>query len=83
MEALAKGTKRQSAEYRDRDAQAMATKRGKATKHQSSEYREIEAQVKNAISDRGLSPAASYKLLKHSLQLLKKGQITRVSAAIT
>ena len=41
---MAKATKRQSAEYREREAQAMATKR--QTKRQSAEYREKEAVAK-------------------------------------
>ena len=85
-------TKRESAEYREREAMAKATKR------QSSEYREREKlrlwlvsasqmtserekhkQRDDVVSERDLWPAASCKLLKHSLQLLKKGQITRVN----
>ena len=63
-------TKRQSAEYREKEAQAMAAER---EKHKQSN---------NAVSERDLWPAASCKLLKPLSQLLKKGQITCVSVAI-
>ena len=85
---------RQSVDYREKEAQAMATKRqsadyrkreaqGKATKRQSCEYKEGKLKRRsNVVSNRNLLPATSCKLLKPSLQLLKKGQITHVSAAI-
>ena len=69
-------TKRQSADYRlqrEREAQGKAlsvnlVNIGKGKHKQSS----------NAVSNRNLLPATFCKLLKSSLQLLKKGQITRV-----
>ena len=72
---MAKATKRQSAEYREREKLRLWL----ISASQMTSEREKHKQRDNAVSERDLWPAASCKLLKHSLQLLKKGQITHVS----
>lgn len=81
-------TKRQSAEFREREAQATAAKRkcadirdkeaqAMATKRQSAEFKNKKHMQRSSI---GSSRAPlSCKPLKPSLWLLKKGQITSVS----
>ena len=72
---MAKATKRQSAKYREREKLRLWL----ISASQTTSEREKHKQRDNAVSERDLWPAVSCKLLKHSLQLLKKGQIARVN----